>query len=120
MMTNANRINFFGTAVAICALLLVATQAKAQSPLLPEAKPTLKVVVRLLADDTYQVGKAAVKASQLTLALRVLAGLTEKPAITVRPDEGVSYDRVVKIVEACREADLTEIAFMGPADAKVP
>ncbi len=70
------------------------------------------MTVLLLPGDSCQVGKTPLKMSDLPLALRVLAGLPEKPLITIEADKQVLFGRVVEAVDACHEAGLEEVAFV--------
>ena len=106
------KLNKHALAVLISTSCMVSPMiAQDASPAAPEVRPSTRLVLRVLADGTYRVGLTPVKPSDLPLALQVLAGLPQKPAVTVLADKDTSYGQVVALMAACRDAGLTDLVI---------
>ena len=106
------KLNKHALITAFLALCAVGTAiAQGEAPVSPEIRRPTQVFVRVLADSTYKVGGTPITPVDLPVALRVLAGLPDKPEIVISADKDIPYAQVVSVLDACRNASLTDVAF---------
>ena len=113
------KLNKHALTTAILALCAVGTTiAQGEAPVSPDVRRPTSVVVGVLADGTYRVGRTLITSVDLPVAIRVLAGLPDKPEIILKADKDAPFAQVMSMLDACRNAGLTNVAALTtPAKA---
>lgn len=112
------KLNQYRLTAAIAVFgVLGAVAAENDASVSPEVRLADRIVIQILANGTYKVGRTPITPSELPVALRVLAGLPETPIIIVLADNDVPYANVVTVLDACHEAKINDVTF-GASPAK--
>ena len=70
-----------------------------------------EVIINLKTDGTVELERAALTVAQLQQKLTAIAQVYPDQAVVLRGAEDVEYKHVVEVLDACRAAKLTNIAF---------
>jgi biopolymer transport protein ExbD len=70
-----------------------------------------EVIINLKTDGTVELERAALSVAQLQQKLTAIAQVYPDQAVVLRGAEDVEYKHVVEVLDACRAAKLTNIAF---------
>jgi biopolymer transport protein ExbD len=70
-----------------------------------------EVILNLKSDGTVELERRALSLSELQGKLTAIAQVYPDQAVVLRGAENVEYKYVVKVLDACRGAKLTNIAF---------
>ncbi|MBV9619280.1 MAG: biopolymer transporter ExbD [Verrucomicrobia bacterium] len=76
-----------------------------------QTRPLGDVVVNVKADGGIVVNRRALTATELTDLLKGLAQLNSEQSVVVRGDETSAYKNIVSVLDICREAGITNVAF---------
>ena len=74
------------------------------------------VVIQIPPSGTLSIGKEQFERPQLVARLEAFAAMEPQPAVILRADLHTGYQRVLDVLEACKEAGLTNVAFVKPED----
>jgi biopolymer transport protein ExbD len=89
--------------------------ADATRTLLPPEEPAgveqKPIVINVAAGGNFSLAREQFDLPRLSAKLKELGALQPKPAIIVRADKGPDYRHVTDVLDACRAAGLSEIAF---------
>lgn len=78
-----------------------------------------QITVNIRADSTITVNQQEVTDAELTEKLARLAKLNANQLVIVRADKSVSYERMLHVLDLCRESGISNIGFGSvPADQK--
>jgi biopolymer transport protein ExbD len=70
-----------------------------------------EVIINLKTDGTVELERAPLTVAQLQQKLTAIAQVYPDQAVVLRGAEDVEYKHVVEVLDACRAAKLTNIAF---------
>jgi biopolymer transport protein ExbD len=70
-----------------------------------------EVIINLRKDGTIELERESLTLAQLQQKLSAIAEVYPDQAVILRGDIGTDYDLVVKVLDACSAARLTNIAF---------
>ena len=70
-----------------------------------------EVIINLKADGSIELERSKLTVAQLQKKLSQIQAVYPEQAVVLRGDENVDYKNVVGILDACRAAKLTNIAF---------
>jgi biopolymer transport protein ExbD len=70
-----------------------------------------EVVINVRQDGTVTLNKRTLNRAELEEILRGIVKAYPDQAVILRADEATSYKEVIKVLDACRAADLWNIAF---------
>jgi biopolymer transport protein ExbD len=70
-----------------------------------------EVIINLKADGTVELERRVLSIKDLQDKLAAIAQVYPDQAVVLRGDENVEYNYVVKVLDACRAAKLSNIAF---------
>ena len=70
-----------------------------------------EVIINLKTDGTVELERAPLSVAQLQQKLTAIAQVYPDQAVVLRGAEDVEYKHVVEVLDACRAAKLTNIAF---------
>ena len=70
-----------------------------------------EVIINLKTDGTVELERSALSVAQLQQKLTAIAQVYPDQAVVLRGAQDVEYKHVVEVLDACRAAKLTNIAF---------
>jgi biopolymer transport protein ExbD len=74
-------------------------------------RPLGDVIVNVKADGSVIVNRRMLTPAELTDLLKNLAQLNSEQSVVVRGDEASAYKNIVSVLDICREAGITNVAF---------
>ena len=76
------------------------------------------VVIHIPPSGVLSIGPEQFERPQLVTRLKAFAALQPQPAVILRADLQTGYQRVIDVLEACKEARLTNVAFAKPQESE--
>jgi beta-lactamase regulating signal transducer with metallopeptidase domain/biopolymer transport protein ExbD len=74
-------------------------------------QPAPQCIIQIRQDGTYVIQKEELTFKQLEERLVTLAAAKKPQPIIIRSDKATPYDRVIKVLEACRKAGLHQVSL---------
>ena len=68
-------------------------------------------MINVLSDGTIKIGGGKVDVTQLHEKLASMAAQNKNQPVVIRGDGGVSYKRVVEVIDTCQKAGIWNISF---------
>jgi biopolymer transport protein ExbD len=72
-------------------------------------------VINVAANGTFSIRPETFSLAELSTRLKDLTRLEPKPAIIIRANKETDYKHVADLLDACKAADLTNLAFANEA-----
>ena len=74
-----------------------------------------QIVINVAANGTFSIRPETFSLAELSTRLKDLTRLEPKPAIIIRANKETDYKHVADLLDACKAADLTNLAFANEA-----